>query len=43
MAMHEATISTVMVFVLAAAAGLFFLLADRAISQGTAFLLGIVS
>ena len=40
---HEATITTVMAFVFAAAAGLFFLLADQAIRQGAAFLLGIVS
>jgi preprotein translocase subunit SecE len=43
MDMHETAITTVMVFVFAAAAGLFFLLADQAIRQGAAFLLGIVS
>jgi preprotein translocase subunit SecE len=34
MDMHETTITTVMVFVFAAAAGLFFLLAGQAIRQG---------
>jgi preprotein translocase subunit SecE len=43
MDMHETTITTVMVFVFAAAAGLFFLAADKAIRQGVVFLLGIVS
>ena len=43
MDMHETTITTVMAFVFAAAAGLFFLLADQAIRHGAVFLLGIVS
>lgn len=39
----EITITTVMVFVSAAGAGVFFLLADHVIRQVVTFLLGIVS
>jgi preprotein translocase subunit SecE len=43
MDMHETAITAVMVFVFAAAVGLFFLLADQAIRRWATFLLGIVS
>ena len=38
---RETTITTVMVFVFAAAAGVFFLLADQVIRMTVTFLLGI--
>ena len=43
MDVHEITVTTVMVFVFAAGAGIFFLLADHVIRQVVIFLLDIVS
>jgi preprotein translocase subunit SecE len=40
---RETTITTIMVFVFATAAGLFFLLADQVIRSTVTFLLGIGS
>jgi len=43
MDVHEITVTTVMVFVFAAGAGIFFLLADQVIRRVVTLLLGIVS
>ncbi len=38
---RETTVTTIMVFVFAAAAGLFFLVSDQIIRMGVTFVLGI--